>query len=109
MSMRLGLITVALLNLGDGYFVDHMIAKYSARDVSRSAHWVSPVVPRHLDYTLPEWAQHEVAKLMILPTDETGYARLEDIGTVKYSRSGTTCVVTVIVPDEHADMWSELL
>jgi hypothetical protein len=107
MSMRLGLFTVGLLNLGDGYFVDHMIAKYSARDVSRSAHWVLHVVPRHLDYTLPEWAQHAVAKLMLLPTDATGFARLEDIGTVKYSRSGT-CKVTVIVPNEHADMWSEL-
>ena len=109
MSMRLGLITVVLHKTNDSFSVDHMIAKYGGRDVARSAYWMVRTVPKA--YALPEWAQHAVAKLMLLPTDATGFARLEDIGTINVTlhRYGHTCVVTVIVPDEYADMWSELL
>jgi len=109
MSMRLGLIMVGLADIGDGYFIDYTVAKYGARGVVREAYWVSRVAPRHKDYTLPEWAQIGVAKLMLLPVDKTGFARLEDIGTVQYSSTAQTCKVTVIVPEEHSELWSELL
>jgi hypothetical protein len=103
MSTKLGMIVVVLCNNGEGYGVDFAIAKFM--HLGAGVRWEGVDVPD--DYSLPEWAQHAVAKLLLLPTDKTGFGRLTSLGTVLYSDN--KCKVTVIVPNEHADMWSELL
>ena len=58
-------------------------------------------------YVAPEWLQARFGSLAILPLKEYGIDELE-IGLVIRYTAGFIAY-RARVPDEHADMWSELL
>jgi len=79
---------------------------------NRCTTWKNAGVPEH--YTLPDWLQERVAVLSILPINNlTGYAEVDGIGHVKevdrWKNEPTRKRYTIFVPDEHADMWGELI
>jgi hypothetical protein len=63
-------------------------------------------LPEH--YELPDWAQERLAVLSLLQSDK--YMACLSIGSVEFTPStGAINTVTINVPLEYADMWSELL
>jgi len=68
-------------------------------------------VPDH--YELPEWAQHRLAALMLVPAcGAYNGIVVPELGEVtELTRRGPEqrMLYTIYVPDEYADMWGELI
>ena len=56
---------------------------------------------------LPEWAKQRFAVLMIAPRGHGSITFVDDVGEIHHWAHDSTYYL-ITVPDEHADMWSEL-
>jgi len=59
---------------------------------------------------LPEWAKQRFAVLMIAPRGQSSITFVDDVGEIHHWAHGSDhySYYRIGVPDEHADMWSEL-